>query len=222
MHRSSREFGETVARPIEEGARLVCHLLLIDDHPLFRAGLRLVLEDCMGPDFSISEAGSMVEALAVAHARIDVLLLDVLMPGMNGIDGIRLLQGRWPNARIIMLSAVERADLASQAIERGAVAFLSKTAAPEVISATVLRALRGEFPESLAAPTLRGAEHISPRQLEVLELMCQGLSNKAIASRLAVSENTARNQGVAILRYFSVSTRTEAVMRAQRLGLTVR
>ena len=201
-------------------------ILLIDDHSLFRAGLRLILETSPEPPGEIVEAGGLAEALAYASPNVALILLDILMPGMNGIDGIALLRRRWPKARILVLSAVDRPDLAQRALAEGALAFLSKTAQPEQIRAEVRAALAGQ---AVAAPgasprfsreaPLRGEERLSSRQLEVLELMCRGLPNKVIAARLDLSGSTVRNHVSAILRHFSASTRTEAVMRAQRLGV---
>ena len=195
--------------------------MLIDDHVLFRTGMRLILGDGPLPLGEPLEAGSIAEALTTPHA-IDVVLLDVELPGISGIDGLALIKRRWPHAAIVMLTANDDPERMRQAMQRGAHAFVSKTASAEHIRRIVQQALAGKLqlvatalPHAAAQP---GAA-MSARQLDVLALMCEGMSNKAIANRLFLSENTVRNHVVAVLRHFDASTRTEAVTIAQRTGV---
>ena len=196
-------------------------LMLIDDHVLFRTGMRLILGDGPLPLGEPLEAGSIAEALTTPHA-IDVVLLDVELPGISGIDGLALIKRRWPQAAIVMLTANDDPERMRQATQRGAHAFVSKTASAEHIRRVVQQALAGKLQlEATALPhaAAQPGAALSARQLDVLALMCEGMSNKAIANRLFLSENTVRNHVVAVLRHFEASTRTEAVTIAQRTGV---
>lgn len=202
-------------------------LMLIDDHLLFRTGMRLILSDGPLPLSEPLEAGSIAEALTTPHA-VDVVLLDVELPGISGMDGLALIKRRWPQAAIVMLTANDDPERVRQAMQRGAHAFVSKTASAEYIRRVVQHAMAGKLqlaacalPQSLAqsSPAVPTPASLSARQLDVLALMCEGLSNKAIANRLHLSENTVRNHVVAVLRHFDANTRTEAVTLAQRSGV---
>ena len=207
--------------PQEAKLNLPPRLMLIDDHVLFRTGMRLILGDGPLPLGEPLEAGSIAEALTTPHA-IDVVLLDVELPGISGMDGLALIKRRWPQAAIVMLTANDDPERMRQAMQRGAHAFVSKTASAEHIRRVVQQALAGKLqlvatalPHAAAQP----GTAMSARQLDVLALMCEGMSNKAIANRLFLSENTVRNHVVAVLRHFDASTRTEAVTSAQRTGV---
>jgi DNA-binding NarL/FixJ family response regulator len=207
-------------------------VLLVDDHDLFRAGMRLILGD--GPLAAgmqlgaVHEAASLVQALALPEgSKVDVVLLDVQLPGLMGIEGLTLLKRRWPQAALLMLSAQQDSATVRLALQRGALAYLSKTSSPEQIRLHVRMAALGQIqpqpPEIAQGPQATGSEdlahNLSARQLDVLLLMCEGLSNKIIAYRLSLSENTVRNHVAAILRFFGSNTRTGAVLQAQRQGL---
>lgn len=201
-------------------------LMLIDDHVLFRTGMRLILSDGPLPLGEPLEAGSIAEALTTSHL-VDVVLLDVDLPGISGMDGIALIKRRWPQATIVMLTANDDPARVYLASQRGAHAFVSKTASAEHIRRVVQQALTGKLQALAAAPaedapsgkTPPDSTTLSARQLEVLTLMCEGLSNKAIANRFSLSENTVRNHVVAVMRHFDANTRTEAVTLAQRGGV---
>lgn len=228
----------TSVQPHSKKAAMLPRLMLIDDHVLFRTGMRLILGDGPMPLGEPLEAGSIAEALTTPMA-VDVVLLDVELPGISGMDGLALVKRRWPQAVIVMLTANDDPERIRQATQRGAHAFVSKTASAEHIRRVVLQALTGKLQaeaESKLAHTpgvtnpaavagrgaLAGAGAgavLSARQLDVLALMCEGMSNKAIANRLFLSENTVRNHVVAVLRHFDANTRTEAVTLAQRGGV---
>ncbi|NJS36583.1 MAG: response regulator transcription factor [Brachymonas sp.] len=203
--------------------------------------MRFILGAGQQPLGTIFEAGQLTEAIGMPQS-MDLVLLDIEMPGINGLEGLALVRRRWPDAAIVMLSAQEGRGLVQQALQRGAMAFVSKTASPEHIRQVAQQALRQRgasasahsqgaqptaWPESEIGPLQESTEfaaapetgELSPRQLDVLNLLCEGLSNKAIANRLIVSENTVRTHMVALLRFFDVATRTEAVVAAQRLGV---
>ncbi len=201
----------------------------MDDHALFRAGMRLILAEGLPFAPRMHEAGSLTDALAVP-GEVKLVLLDIQMPGVNGVQGLALLKRRWPQAAIVMLSAQEDRALIQEALRRGAAAFLSKSAPTEKILTAVMAVANGhqlvgdvmlEDSEQLAASPKQGAagHDLSARQLDVLLLMCEGISNKAIARKLFVSENTVRSHVAAVLKYFSASTRVEAVMAAQKSGM---
>jgi DNA-binding NarL/FixJ family response regulator len=204
-------------------------VLLVDDHALFRAGMQFILADGYGGASKVLQAGSMTEALSLPEA-VDVVLLDVQMPGINGMEGLTLIKRRWPKAAILMLSAQEDHETQQQCLKRGALAFVNKTASPEQIRQIVMQAASGQLSAQLSAQQSAtanedaqdagaGSNTLSARQLDVLLLMCEGISNKAIARKLFVSENTVRSHVAAVLKYFSSSTRGEAVMAAQRSGM---
>lgn len=203
-------------------------VLLVDDHPLFRTGLRMMLSASELMQASFHEAGSVTQALDL-DVEVDLVLLDISMPGGDGLSGIAGLRERWPEARVVILSGYDHQELMRDAERSGASGFLSKALAPEVICAQVRQWLQESWPDGafeMAVPAA-GAGHtasqqddvLPPRQYEVLKLVAQGFSNKAIAKRLDVSEHTIRNQVVAILRHFGAQTRTQAVANAQRHGV---
>jgi DNA-binding NarL/FixJ family response regulator len=206
-------------------------ILLIDDHALFRAGMQLILGDGAEKLGLTLEAGSLQQALSLPH-DIALVLLDIELPGLNGLEGLALLRRRWPKAALVMLSAHDNSANVKLALERGALAFVNKAASPQHIRRVVSQALRGQgemLQDSLPAAQDEAARAqetpskstaaLSVRQLDVLALLCEGMSNKAIANRLGLAENTVRNHLVAVMRHFDASTRTEVVMAAQRLGV---
>lgn len=200
-------------------------VLLVEDHTLFREGMRLMLSGSPLVRARILEAAHLAQALALPDT-VDLVLLDIGLPGTGGIDGLASLRQRWPAAAIVMLSAHDRPELVRQALDKGASGFVSKTAQPVHICQEVRRWLHQQDAAEITLPVpdtvaqaVPAGEVLSPRQYEVLQLLAQGLSNKAIAYQMHLSENTVRNHVVAILRLFSVQTRTAAVMAAQQRGL---
>lgn len=201
-------------------------LLLVDDHTLFRTGLRLIVED--HPEVvAIAEAGSVADACAQPRADIDLVLLDIQMPGMSGLDGLRLLRQHCPRARIVLVSASVAPDAVHEAWLRGADGFLFKSASGDDILNAITLVLSGQpcFPIALggaaSAGTARpaGAPTLTARQLDVLELLCTGKPNKVIARDLGLSENTVRVHVAAIFAQLGVNSRSAALLTAQRMGL---
>ncbi|MYN47056.1 response regulator [Pseudoduganella sp. FT93W] len=201
-----------------------CSILLIDDHALFRAGLRLMLTNALS-DAEIREAASLDEALAGGRRSVapQLILLDIQLPGLNGLDGMTLLARQWPDCPVVVLSADSSVSTERSAMERGAHSFLSKAAPAPQFLETVRTALAGQrpAPASNAAPAEQGdsASRLTARQCEVLALLCQGLSNKLIGQRLHLSENTVRGHVQAILAALGVSSRAEAAFAARTRGL---
>lgn len=168
----------------------------------------------------IFEAGSLNEATQLNVASPDVILLDIKLPGLSGMEGIALLRRQWPESPVLMLSAQDEPEMVRTATARGAAGFVSKAESAERIVEVIEQVLRNEHP----APAEEDEEEmttlrLTPRQCEVLELLCQGLSNKLIARRLDLSENTVRWHVQAILSALQVSSRSEAAFAARQLGL---
>lgn len=193
------------------------HILIIDDHDLYRTGLRAALGASL-PFAKILEAGSINEAVRGTPDELDAIILDFRLPGLNGAEGIALLRKKWPQSPVLMLSAQNDPETVSLALERGASGFASKSDSADNIVAAINRILHGQLSASPAEgdkPYLR----LSPRQCEVLELLCQGLPNKQIAKRLTLSENTVRVHVQAVYGFLQVTSRSEAIVVARSRGL---
>lgn len=202
---------------------MTARLLLVDDHNLFRTGLRLIVQDHPRVG-AIAEAGSIAEACALQQTDADLVLLDIQLPGMSGLDGLRLLRHACPRARIVLVSASVAPDAVHEARMRGADGFLPKSASAEDILEAISCALAGQpcFPlHSGNAPAPRRPEtpSLTARQLDVLALLCTGKPNKVIARDLGLSENTVRVHVAAIFAQLGVNSRSAALLAAQRLGL---
>lgn len=196
------------------------HILLIDDHALLRSGLRMVLERGFH-GARIEEAESLAD---VARDQVDqpnLVLLDIELPGLNGLDGLTVLKARWRGTPVVMLSSHTEPETVRQALARGATAYLTKAEPADKIIAVLERVLRGE--SATAAPQAMGsgdgAPNLTPRQCEVLALLSEGLSNKQIGRQLDLSENTVRGHVQALLVFFEVSSRTEAAYAARHRGM---
>ena len=198
------------------------HVLLIDDHAMFRSGLAALLRMSIA-DLMVTEADSVDTSLHDDRAAPDLVLLDVLLRGLNGIDGIELLKRKWPHTPIVMVSSDAAPETVRQATERGATAFVSKEKPAEAILAIVNRLISpAHKSDEVAAPTpigSAGEPRLTPRQLEVLDLLCQGLTNKGIGRKLDLSENTVRWHVQGILSFLQVSNRSEAAFAARGIGL---
>lgn len=204
-------------------------LLIVDDHALFRAGLVSLL-NTMGDFEVIGEASNGLEALQlVAHVRPDVILLDVNMPEMGGVEAVKALKERI-SCRIIMLTISKSERDLFGAIQAGADGYLLKNAEPEELRKAILQAAKGDAVLSpqvtrqvlnrIAEPTQTDAEtELSRRELDVLQCLADGLTTQAIAANLFISENTVKTHIRHILEKLGASNRTEAVSRAVQQGL---
>ncbi len=200
-------------------------VLLIDDHTLFRTGMRMIMQSFPGMG-DVLEAGSVMLAKQHEAQRIDIILLDIHMPGLNGLDGMGLLRSIFRTAKIIFVSASVSADAVADAAQRGAEGFLPKSASADDIFSALETVLSGGkcFP-SLAgyggqkSTGRSGAPALSVRQMEVLALLAQGKPNKVIAREMGLSENTVRVHVSAMFAQLGVNSRTAAVLAAQQAGL---
>lgn len=191
-------------------------VLLIDDHAIMLDGLRMVLESAI-QHAHILTAGAINAALQM-EVEPDVILLDIKLSGINGLDGMALLKRKWPHARIAILSSQDDSETRQQSTARGADAFVSKTEAAERIVDIVKKFIDGE-PASLTTQSKPLLQYLTPRQCEVLELLSTGMTNKAIAKQLGLSDNTVRRHVQDIFSYFNVATRTEAIFAARSQGI---
>ncbi len=201
------------------------HVLIVDDHALFRTGLKMILSQ-VGQARGISEANSIKEAFDFSESGVDVILLDIHMPGLNGIDGIKPIRDRFTKVPVIILSASSDPSAMLEARNLGARGFLNKAANAENMVSSITQVLEGGhcFPDEVETaepntePSLSNT--LTPRQIEVLIHLCEGKPNKLIARELEMSENTVRVHVSAILAALGASNRTEAILIAQQQGIT--
>ncbi|MBX2868842.1 MAG: response regulator transcription factor [Acidiferrobacterales bacterium] len=198
-------------------------ILIVDDHALFRTGLQLILSQSQN-NYVALEASSIMEAVAFSESEVDAIFLDIQMPGLNGLDGLKVIQHRFPEVPVVIISASDSTNDQQIAYERGARGFLHKSSSAEDIFSCLETVLAGQsanlitdFPDKVAGPTSSAiGEELTPRQLEVLNMLCQGKSNKLIARNLGMAENTVRVHVSAILSILNASSRTEASLIAQQ------
>ena len=212
----------------------VIHILVVDDHPLFREGLASLLNS--SPETSvIGEAGSGSEAIAQAEAlNPDVVLMDIQMPDMNGIEATRRILADHPTMRIIMLTMLEDDDSLFAAMRAGARGYILKGADKAEVLRTIAAVVEGQalFGPAIAsritgffrrgAPTdkaLLPFPELTEREREVLNLIAQGLNNQEIAQRLFVSGKTISNHISSIFNKLQVADRPQAIIKARQAGL---
>lgn len=194
-------------------------ILLIDDHAMFRSGLRMLIGVSM-PAAGVHEAGSLDEAVHNELVVPDIVLLDIKLPGLNGVDGIALLKRRWPEVPVLMLSSHDEPETVHRAFANGANGFVSKSESADRIIEMIQQTLLGQIASPPPSENPDSNEkQLTARQREVLVLLSQGLSNKLIARRLSLSENTVRRHVQDILQHFQVTNRAEAVFTARSHGL---
>lgn len=202
-------------------------VLIVDDHALIREGLRKVLSLEKRINV-IGEAATGEEAVeAVAREPVDVVLLDINLPGMNGIETCQLIKRDHPQVNIIALTIHEQEEYLFEMIRSGVSGYLLKDINPELLVDTVLRVHDGEsfIPPGLMAKVMREfgrltsrsgppAEQLTQREIEVLRLVAEGRSNRQIAQALFISEKTVKNHLTNIFQKIGVSDRTQAALYA--------
>jgi NarL family two-component system response regulator LiaR len=198
-------------------------VLLVDDHAIVRSGLAgflLAFDDMK----LVGEAASGEEAVSLCQrVQPDVVLMDLMMPGMDGADATRAIRERCPDVKVIVLTSFQEEDLVQRALQAGAISYLLKNVSADNLATAIRAAVAGQptlAPEATQAlihaatrpsdPTL----DLTSREQEVLALMVQGLSNPDIAGRLVLSRSTVKFHVSSILLKLGVSSRTEAVAYA--------
>lgn len=203
-------------------------VMLVDDHGMVRRGLAAFLK--IHADLVLAgEAENGQEAIDRCESlRPDVVLMDLVMPEMDGATATRLIKERCPHVRIIALTSFPEKDLVQEALRAGAISYLLKNVTSQELATAIRAAYQGRStlaPEAAQA-LVRNACHevspghdLTPREKEVLDLMVEGLSNPEIAENLSVSRSTARAHVSQILSKLGVSNRGEAIALAFRSGL---
>lgn len=214
-------------------------ILVCDDHAVFRSGLRMIVSD-LADEVELIEASDAAQALAIVDENddLDLVLLDLQMPGMDGRAGLRRLRASHPGIPVVIVSASEEPSVMRETLESGASGYIPKGAS----GAEMLAALRlvqaggvyvprvalsagppageaGAGQVALSDERRERAERLTPRQVEVLSLMARGLTNREIQDVLAIAEGTVKTHVAAILVALDVTNRTEAAVLARELGL---
>jgi DNA-binding NarL/FixJ family response regulator len=206
---------------------MTVRVLIVDDHPVVRDGLRGMLQ--AQPDLEVvADASNGREALAaVARHGPDVVLMDLRMPELDGVAATRRIRADHPAVKVLVLTTYDTDADILPAIEAGATGYLLKDAPREQLFSAVRAAARGEtvLAPTVAAKLIRSVrtrpdhEQLTPRELDVLRLVADGLTNRAIASRLHISEATVKTHLVHTYAKLGVDDRTAAVMAALDRGL---
>jgi DNA-binding NarL/FixJ family response regulator len=206
-------------------------VLIVDDHNLVREGLKAVFDQGSEVDV-VGEAGSGEEALEmVEKAKPDVVLMDISMPGMNGIQATKLIRERYPDAKVVMLTMLDQEGYVYEAVKAGATGYMLKnTSSDDLVNAiqTVFEGKALLHPDATAqllkefvtlADNKAKDYGLSAREMEVLQLLSEGNTNKEIAKALWISEQTVKTHVAHIFDKLGTSDRTETVATALRSGL---
>jgi two-component system, NarL family, response regulator LiaR len=202
-------------------------LLLVDDHVVVRQGLRMVLGLENDLDI-IGEANNGQEALGlIKKLNPQVVLMDLLMPVMDGVSAIRAIKKDYPDIEVVALTSVLEDRLVIDAVEAGAAGYLLKESGPEELIEAIRAAAKGEVRlhpkaqkrliKEVRTPEMR--ESLTERETETLRLISKGLSNKEIADKLSVSEVTVKTHVSSILSKLNLQSRTQAALFALKEGL---
>lgn len=213
-------------------------VLVVDDHPLIREALRVVLTQ-LDADLAVLEAGNVHDALDLAgsNADLDIVLLDIHLPGVSGLDAVRSFRERVPAVPVVVISASEDPADITRALDSGAMGFIPKSQSSQVMIGALRLVLAGGvyLPPEMVRRTVPSGTSIAPpaapagtgyrdiglteRQAQVLALLVQGKPNKLICRDLDLAEGTVKIHITAILKALKVSNRTQAVIEVSRLGL---
>jgi DNA-binding NarL/FixJ family response regulator len=208
-------------------------ILIVDDHALVRRGMSYVVKEGF-PDAEVSEAGSAAAALVILRAeKVDLALVDVRMPDLDGLDLLRSVKAEWPDIPVIMLSTYENAPYVKRALSDSASGYLLKDATPEDLSQAINVALSGsgnvlsprviqnlfDDAESNSHNGRRSEFSLTQRENDILGLLSEGRSNRDIAGSLFLSEKTVKAHLAAIFRKLGVTNRTQAAMAAVSMGV---
>jgi DNA-binding NarL/FixJ family response regulator len=199
-------------------------IVIADDHPMVRQALAEAARKGVGEP-EIVEAQSLDEALAaIAASAADLLMLDLRMPGMEGLAGLARIRAEHPATPVIVVSALDDAATQRNVAALGAAGFLSKSEPLAVIAQAIATVLEGELwladPGAAGEPGAAEIARLTPQQLRVLALLAEGRANKQIAHEMSITEATVKAHVTAILQKLGVRTRVQAVIAARQLGLS--
>lgn len=212
-------------------------ILVVDDHTLVREGFARLLE--MVPDFEVlGQAAKADEALKfLEEQQVDIILMDIRLPGVNGIELTRTIKEKYPDVEVIILSMYDEEEYVSEAVRGGASGYVLKDISPEELIRTirvvhsggslinpalarkVLKSLAGGQKKFLSLKKSKELKELSERELQVLQLVADGNSNKAVGEILIISDKTVKSHLRNIFRKLEVNDRAEAVACAMRKGL---
>lgn len=206
--------------PPEEPRKI--RILLVDDHIVLRMGLRTATSGA--PDMEVvADADNGIDAIKAYRAhKPDVVVLDLRMPGMSGIETMRLLREEFGEVRVLVFSNYASGDEVNQALKAGASGFVVKEMPLNRLLEAIRKVRQGEQyipPEIASRLHGRVISHLSPRELEILRLIAKGLSNKEIGAALHVVEGTIKIHVTNILAKLAVSDRTQAILAAVKRGI---
>jgi DNA-binding NarL/FixJ family response regulator len=204
--------------------------LIADDHPLFRGALREAVAGVFG-QADVAEAGTFEEVSEVLErggGDVDLILLDLSMPGVRGFSGLMYLRAQYPGLPIVVVSANDDPAVIRHCMEFGASGFIPKTLGREALREAIARVLQGEVwtppdvdltgqSDATTAALIARLATLTPQQVRVLMMLSEGLLNKQIAYELSVSEATVKAHVSAILQKLGVESRTQAVIAAGRI-----
>jgi DNA-binding NarL/FixJ family response regulator len=209
-------------------------IVVADDHPLFRGALRQAIGSLI-PDARVLEAIGLddLQATLCRERDVDLILLDLTMPGVQGFSGLIFLRAQHPETPVVIVSANEDPVVIRRAVEFGASGFIPKSLDTQRIGEAIQAVLAGDAwtppdvdlsagEDRETADVVRRLATLTPQQVRVLMMLSEGLLNKQIAYELSVSEATVKAHVSAILQKLAVDSRTQAVIAATRIGATQR
>jgi DNA-binding NarL/FixJ family response regulator len=208
----------------------VIRVLVVDDHPVLRGGLADLLGQADGVELAgLAADGSAGVELALDE-RPDVVLMDLEMPGVDGIEATRRIRSSLPDTQVVVLTSFSDRDRILAALDAGAAGYLLKDAEPEELLRGVHAAAAGDAPLAPRAASAlleerretRPSAELTPREREVLLMVAEGLPNKLIARRLEISEGTVKAHLTRVFERIGVTDRTQAALWAERHGLRAR
>ncbi len=197
--------------------------MLVDDHPAFRKGMAALIESEPGLEV-VGQTGDGGEALALyRQKKPDIVLMDLRLPGLGGVEATMAIRKEFPDARIIVLTTFDTDEDIYRAVQSGAKSYLLKDTPEDELAATIRAVHAGEaaLPEKMAKRLAERQQRadLSPRETEVLQLLTKGRSNKEIAASLFVSEDTVKAHLKTLFAKLKVQDRTEAAISAIRHGI---